>query len=61
MSAVLSNNVSPLAQESPGLWTLAWRRLRGDRVGMASLVVVILFIAMMVASFLGLIAKDWNQ
>lgn len=61
MSAVLSNTVPPLAQESPGLWTLAWRRLKGDRVGIASLVVVILFIAMMIASFLGLIAKDWNQ
>lgn len=60
MSAVMTNNVSPTAQESPGLWTLAWRRLRADRVGMVSLVVVILFVALMLASFLGLIAKDWN-
>ena len=61
MSAVLTNNVPPTAQESPGLWTLAWRRLRADRVGMVSLVVVILFLLMMVASFTGLLAKDWNQ
>ncbi len=61
MSAVMTNHVSPTAQESPGLWALAWRRLRADRVGMVSLVVVILFVALMLASFLGLIAKDWNQ
>ena len=33
---------------SPGLWTLAWRRLKADRVGMVSLAIVLAFIAMMV-------------
>ena len=28
MSAVLANPPSAPIQESPGLWTLAWRRLR---------------------------------
>src|SRR5690349_24692355 len=46
---------------SPGLWTLAWRRLRSDRVGMVSLVIVALFIVMMILSGTGLIASDWNR
>jgi oligopeptide transport system permease protein len=48
-------------QESPGLWTLAWRRLRNDRVGMISLVIVAFFILLMIASFTGLVAGDWNR
>jgi peptide/nickel transport system permease protein len=51
----------PPRQESPGLWTLAWRRLRRDAVGMVSLVVVVFFLLMMAASYLGLIAGDWNK
>ena len=46
---------------SPGLWTLAWRRLRADRVGMVSLYVVALFLVMILMSALGLIAKDWSK
>ena len=61
MSAVLTNPPSAPRQESPGLWTLAWRRLRQDNIGMVSLVIVGLFIAMMTASFFGLIAKDWSK
>ncbi len=51
----------PPRQESPGLWTLAWRRLKQDPVGMVSLVVVAFFILMMTASYFGLIAGDWNR
>ncbi len=47
-------------QGSPGLWTLAWRRLRADRLAMASLAVVGLFLAMLVLSFCGVIAADWE-
>jgi len=61
MSAVLDNPPAVPHQESPGLWILAWRRLRQDTVGMVSLVIVAVFIAMMCASFLGLIAKDWSK
>jgi len=46
---------------SPGLWTLAWRRLRADRVAMASLAVVALFLAMLVLSSCGLIVADWED
>ncbi len=46
---------------SPGLWTLAWRRLRRDRLAMVSLAIVLAFIAMMILSGLGVIAKDWAR
>jgi oligopeptide transport system permease protein len=62
MSAVLSNGTPPPArQESPGLWTLAWRRLRNDRVGMIALVVVVIFIGLMLASYAGVVAKGWSK
>jgi peptide/nickel transport system permease protein len=46
---------------SPGLWALAWRRLRSDGVAMVSLAIVILFLVQMVLSGTGLIAKDWAK
>jgi peptide/nickel transport system permease protein len=46
---------------SPGLWTLAWRRLKADHVGMVSLAIVIAFIVMVVLSATGLIAGDWAR
>ena len=63
MSAVLNNNppTVPIHQASPGLWTLAWRRLRRDKVGMVSLVVVVFFLLMIVGSYAGLIARDWSK
>ena len=66
MSAVLDKNsgapvVAPLHQASPGLWMLAWRRLKRDKVGMVALVVVTFFILMMAGSFFGLVAKNWSM
>jgi len=61
MSAVLTTPPATPPQESPGLWTLAWRRLLGDRVGLVSLAIVAFFILMIAASFTGLIAKDWSK
>ena len=43
------------------LWSLAWGRLRRDRVGMGSLAVVALFLAVMVLSAAGVIARDWSE
>jgi peptide/nickel transport system permease protein len=43
------------------LWALAWRRLRADRVAMASLAVVLAFLLMVVLSACGLIVADWEQ
>jgi peptide/nickel transport system permease protein len=65
-AATLGSGTRPIVREiphtvSPGLWTLAWRRLRADRVGMVSLVIVAAFIVMMILSGTGLIAADWNR
>ena len=46
---------------SPGLWTLAWRRLRADRVAMAALAVVGLFLLSVLLSASGLVAADWED
>jgi peptide/nickel transport system permease protein len=46
---------------SPGLWALAWKRLKSDRVGMVSLVIVVAFVALMIASGTGLVARDWAK
>jgi len=46
---------------SPGLWTLAWRRLRTDGVAMVSLALVAVFVAMMILSGTGIVAKDWSR
>ena len=46
---------------SPGLWTLAWRRLRADRIAMVSLAVVALFLALLVLSASGLVVADWED
>jgi peptide/nickel transport system permease protein len=46
---------------SPGLWALAWRRLRADKVAMVSLAVVAAFLAMLLLSSSGLIVADWED
>jgi peptide/nickel transport system permease protein len=45
---------------SPGLWALAWRRLRGERLAMISMAIVVLWLVMIALSFTGVIAKDWD-
>ena len=65
-TAVLAAPGRPLARAiahsvSPGLWTLAWRRLKADKVGMVSLAIVVAFIVMVILSALGLIASDWQR
>jgi len=63
MSAVISQRsaATPRQKPSAGLWTLAWRRLKRDKVGMVSLAVVAFFLALMVASYLGIVAADWSK
>ena len=55
MSAALTR------EASPGLWALAWRRLRRDRVGMVSLVVVGAYLVVVIAAVAGWIAADWSR
>jgi len=44
-----------------GVWMLAWRRFQRDRLGVASLVVVLIFAAVMLASASGLVVRDWGD
>ena len=46
---------------SPGLWALAWKRLKSDHVGMVSLAIVVAFFVLMILSAAGLVAKDWSK
>jgi len=48
-------------ERSPGLWSLAWKRLLRDRVAVVSMLVVIAFLLLALASLLGLVARDWNR
>ena len=43
------------------VWMLAWRRFKRDRLGVASLVVVVIYAAVMLASATGLIVRDWGD
>ncbi|MFJ2987615.1 ABC transporter permease [Collimonas sp. NPDC087041] len=54
-------NAASGGTHSPGLWALAWRRLRADRVAMAAMAVVGLYLIMLVLSASGLLAKDWAK
>ena len=47
--------------QSVGLWRLAWRRLLNDRIGVVCLAIVLAFMFMVLASWLGLIASNWNN
>jgi peptide/nickel transport system permease protein len=49
------------AAASPGLWALAWRRLRADRVAMLALAVVGLFLLSVLLSAGGLVAAGWED
>jgi peptide/nickel transport system permease protein len=46
---------------APGLWTLAWRRLRADRVAMVALAVVGAFMLLLALSASGLVVSDWEE
>ena len=46
---------------SPGLWALAWRRLRRDKIAMLALAIVSAFLLMLVLSMSGLIVADWED
>ena len=63
MSAVLDNPAARVQQapKSEGVWQAAWRRFRGDRVGLVSLAIVLAFIVMIALTATGLVAKDWAK
>jgi peptide/nickel transport system permease protein len=43
------------------LWLLAWRRFLGDPVGVASAAVVLVLVAVALASAVGWLARDWSN
>jgi oligopeptide transport system permease protein len=47
-------------ERSEGVWQAAWRRFKTDRVGMVSAIVVVAFLLLILLSFTGLIAKNWQ-
>ncbi len=61
MSSVLvSPQLTPSQSRARGVWSAAATRFRTDRVGMVSLVVVVLFLLVVIAAGLGFVAKDWQ-
>ena len=62
MSAVLSNQTAVAApKRSQGVWAASWRRLKSDKVGVFSMVVVALSLLLVLAAGLGLVARDWQK
>jgi peptide/nickel transport system permease protein len=44
-----------------GVWALAWLRFRRDRIGFFSLLVVLAYVALMLAAAAGWLARDWSE
>lgn len=69
MSAVLPNSpvgapnaaANKPAPRSEGVWHAAWRRFRTDRVGMVAAAIVGVFLLLVIAAALGLVARDWQR
>ena len=61
MSAVLNTPAPRLAQRSEGVWAASWRRLRSDKVGMVSMVIVGLFLGLVLLAGVGAVAEDWQK
>src|SRR5204862_2850750 len=61
-SSVQGDRPAGAAQmKETGVWMLAWRRFKRVRLGVASLVVVVVYAVMMLASAAGLIVRDWGE
>jgi len=61
MTTVVEAYQAPSTERSAGVWLTAWRRLRNDRIGMISLVIVAGFLVMILAAALGLVASGWQK
>ena len=60
MSAVLAPPLLAVPR-SEGVWRTAWRRFRGDRVGMVSLAIVAAFLVLILLSATRLVASSWQR
>jgi len=61
MTSVVEAYQAASSERSAGVWVTAWRRLKNDRVGMASLAIVGGFLVLVLAAGLGLVASDWQK
>jgi peptide/nickel transport system permease protein len=61
MSAVIEAPIPQEQHDAGGPWRAAFRRLRGDRVGMLCLFVVAAYLLMVLLAATGLIARDWDR
>ncbi|KXZ66047.1 ABC transporter permease [Acinetobacter venetianus] len=62
LSILLKKKAATLSDTaSSGLWQLAMRRLKADRIAMASLFVVLCYFLVLILSVTGVIASDWNK
>ena len=61
MSSVLvSPQLTPSMTRGKGVWAAAATRFKTDHVGMASLVIVVVFLLVVLAAGVGLVAADWQ-
>ena len=60
MSTLVSPQLTPSMMRGKGVWAAAATRFKTDHVGMASLVIVVIFLLVVLAAGLGLVAKDWQ-
>ena len=60
-ATIESIRMPPEPTRSRGVWVTAWRRLKNDRVGVVSLVIVVAFALLVLLSFLGIVAGDWQR
>lgn len=60
MSAAVMSQAAPAAERSEGVWHSAWRRFKTDRVGVICAVIVVSFLLLILASWTGVVAKQWQ-
>ena len=62
---MLMNDTTPQTPletaQSRGLWALAWKRLKQDRVGFISLLIVIFYLLLSLAAWSGLVGNSWRE
>ncbi|WP_374563715.1 ABC transporter permease [Ideonella sp.] len=62
MSAVMGTaGMAPALERSEGVWHAAWRRFKGDRLGVVCMVIVLAFLLLIAAAAVGLVARHWQQ
>ncbi len=54
-------NSTLTTEESRSLWALGWKRLKRDKVGMISLTIVIFYLLLNIAAWIGLVGSTWRE